>query len=232
MSCEHARDDGAYVLGALSPAERETFERHLAACRTCRNAVGELAALPGLLARLDVETAERVALAADASEASRLPRLLRAAEETRRWDRRRRRWRAVGATLAAACLAAIVGIGVAVVADPEPAGPPPPVTMQPMVPVSGTAGPVTAQVGLADEHGGTRVWMHCWYESANDYHKPWTFRLVARGTDGTKEQVGSWEAGPGDDLAFTGFTRFAMNKLDRLELVRWDDVPVLVYTVA
>ena len=28
--CEHAHDDAAYVLGALSPAERLDYERHLA----------------------------------------------------------------------------------------------------------------------------------------------------------------------------------------------------------
>src|SRR4029450_6542568 len=51
MRCEHEHDDGAYVLGALSPAERAAFERHLATCSFCREAVAEGAVLPGPLAR-------------------------------------------------------------------------------------------------------------------------------------------------------------------------------------
>ena len=53
MRCEHEHDDGAYVLGALSPAERAQYERHLATCSFCREAVAEIAVLPGLLGRLD-----------------------------------------------------------------------------------------------------------------------------------------------------------------------------------
>ncbi|MGH3348437.1 MAG: anti-sigma factor family protein, partial [Nocardioides sp.] len=35
MTCEFAHDDGAYVLGALSPAERVAFKQHLAGCAEC-----------------------------------------------------------------------------------------------------------------------------------------------------------------------------------------------------
>ena len=35
MSCPFAQDDAAYVLGALSPAERLEFERHLGGCDDC-----------------------------------------------------------------------------------------------------------------------------------------------------------------------------------------------------
>lgn len=52
---EHARCadwDGAYVLGALTPGDRHVFERHLEECERCRDAVAELAAMPGLLAQI------------------------------------------------------------------------------------------------------------------------------------------------------------------------------------
>ncbi|MFD0518834.1 anti-sigma factor family protein [Paractinoplanes durhamensis] len=55
MHCEHEHDDGAYVLGALSPAERAAYERHLATCSFCREAVADISALPDLLARLDAK---------------------------------------------------------------------------------------------------------------------------------------------------------------------------------
>jgi len=50
---EYAELDAAYVLGALAPAERRDYERHLERCERCRAAVAELAMLPGLLGRLD-----------------------------------------------------------------------------------------------------------------------------------------------------------------------------------
>ncbi len=43
----------AYVLGALSPAERLEFEHHLAGCEECARAVREVAGLPGLLAGVE-----------------------------------------------------------------------------------------------------------------------------------------------------------------------------------
>ena len=55
MSCEYAILDGAYLLGALAPGERQEFERHLPGCAECSRAVGELAGLPGLLARVAPE---------------------------------------------------------------------------------------------------------------------------------------------------------------------------------
>ena len=52
MRCEFEQDGGAYVLGALSPAERAAYERHLAICPVCRETTAELAVLPHLLGRL------------------------------------------------------------------------------------------------------------------------------------------------------------------------------------
>ncbi|HKT05855.1 MAG TPA: zf-HC2 domain-containing protein, partial [Rugosimonospora sp.] len=57
MRCPEAIEAGAYVLGALSPAERSTYQRHMATCGQCRDEVADLAGLPGLLGRLDEATA-------------------------------------------------------------------------------------------------------------------------------------------------------------------------------
>jgi hypothetical protein len=43
-------------------------------------------------------------------------------------------------------------------------------------------------------------------------------QLVALGTDGSTEQVGSWVAAPGDEVTLTGTTRYTMQDLARLEL--------------
>jgi hypothetical protein len=50
-SCEHVRPDiGAYVLGALEPAEEAAVREHLASCAECAAEHARLAGLPRLLA--------------------------------------------------------------------------------------------------------------------------------------------------------------------------------------
>ena len=78
-------DDAAYVLGALSDAERARFEDHLAGCAACTARVGELSGLPALLADVTIDD---VIGPLDAAPDTLLPRLLREA------GRRRRRQRA------------------------------------------------------------------------------------------------------------------------------------------
>jgi anti-sigma factor RsiW len=45
----------AYVLGALSPADRREFEDHLKVCATCASSVSELAGLPGLMSKVSLD---------------------------------------------------------------------------------------------------------------------------------------------------------------------------------
>jgi anti-sigma factor RsiW len=45
-------ETGAYLLGALDPSERRTFEEHLRTCVTCGQELTALAGLPGMLARV------------------------------------------------------------------------------------------------------------------------------------------------------------------------------------
>jgi carotenoid cleavage dioxygenase-like enzyme len=52
---DYAMWDAAYVLGALSDADRREFEAHLDGCTPCRTAVAELTALPPLLSVLDYD---------------------------------------------------------------------------------------------------------------------------------------------------------------------------------
>ncbi|MGN9774713.1 anti-sigma factor family protein [Micromonospora sp. H33] len=223
--CEFAHDDGAYVLGALTPAERTAYERHLAGCAECRQAVAEIAVLPGLLGRLDPAGLEQFL---PPPEDSRLPDLLAAARERRRRERLAIRRRYALTTLAAAALALVVGLGTAAVlpgTDQRGGG-----EMVAMQPVAGTV-PVHAEIGLTGTEWGTEVTMRCGYDSSVGYRKASAFRLVARSADGTTEQIGSWLAGPGDDLRISGATRFTDAELVRLELVRADGTPVLAYDV-
>jgi hypothetical protein len=56
MTCpEGATDLGAYVLGALDPAERRQVDEHVAGCPACAAELAEFAALPALLDRVRPE---------------------------------------------------------------------------------------------------------------------------------------------------------------------------------
>jgi hypothetical protein len=236
MTCPHGISDGAYVVGALSPAERSEFEQHLDRCAECATAVGQLAPLPGLLGRVD-----EALLAPPPPDPTRLARLCAAASVTRRRRVRRRRWQMAATTLAAALVAAG---GVAWwngfdTADDAPAvtwsppadsTPPTAQEMQPAVPAS----PVIAQVSVDESVGGSTVWMRCRYPDLGYELAPGetppshTFRLVAVGADGSVEQLGSWRAGPGQQVELTGLTRFG-DDLDRVELLAADGTTLLVY---
>ncbi|HEX6358295.1 zf-HC2 domain-containing protein [Actinophytocola sp.] len=49
MSCQQTMTLGVYLLGALDPGERFSFESHLSYCEICRGELIRLAPLPGLL---------------------------------------------------------------------------------------------------------------------------------------------------------------------------------------
>ncbi|MCM0678612.1 zf-HC2 domain-containing protein [Micromonospora phytophila] len=225
--CEFAHDDGAYVLGALAPAERAAYERHLAGCEACRQAVAEIAVLPGLLGRLDPNGLEQFL---PPPENPRVPELLTAARERRRRERFATRRRYALTTLAAAALALVVGFGSAALLPREAAPPGGDARMVAMESVAGTV-PVHAEISLRGTDWGTEITMRCGYDAKAGYAKAHAFRLVARGPDGATEQIGSWLAAPGDDLRISGATRFTDAELVRLELLRADGTPVLAYDV-
>ncbi|MGH3333990.1 MAG: anti-sigma factor family protein, partial [Nocardioidaceae bacterium] len=103
MTCPLTIDLGAYLLGALDPAEEERVRAHLSTCPDCRDEHGQLRGLPGRLSMLTpydlggLETTEP-------SPAMLDDLLRRAAEDTRRRTRRR----LVAGWSAAAVLAAAV----------------------------------------------------------------------------------------------------------------------------
>lgn len=121
MTCPFVRDDGAYVLGALTPAERLDFERHLADCPDCSRRVQELAGLTGLLARvspqvMDDQSAEDVPPVPDSVLSSLLGDVRR--------ERRRRRWLAAGLAAAAVVAGAAIGaLGSGIVGGDAAGGP-------------------------------------------------------------------------------------------------------------
>jgi Putative zinc-finger len=240
MRCDYAYDSGAYVLGALSPGERAGYERHLADCPVCREAVGDVAVLPGLLGRLDPAGLEQIASAPSAE--SRMPDLLSAVASARRKERATRRWRTAGSVLTAACLALFAGFGAGILRDGSSAGTQPPPVAQAttagpakprMVAMKSVVGdiPVTAEVGLTATKFGTQITMHCAYPTHSGQSKTYTYRLYAWDSEGDKEAIGSWAVSPGADVAFTAMTSFAPGQLTRIALTKKDGTPLLEYKV-
>lgn len=213
MSCPFAHDDAAYVLGALSAAERLDFERHLTDCEPCTTSVRRLAGLPGLLGRVGPDVLESPT-PQDPVPDTLLPSLSR---EVRR-SRRRRAVVAVGLAAAAVTLAAVLPL-VLSHADEDDAAPQttPTVTTAPTTPatppaspmVPTGAGPLTASLALEPVDWGTRLDLLCTYDAyPGEYGEgpASTYVLSVRTDDGRTEQVGTWQAVVGRTMHLTAAT--------------------------
>ncbi len=158
MTCEFAHDDGAYVLGALSPAERQRFEQHLATCDECSRSVRMLAGLPGLLARVDANLLEDPP-DAEPPPATLLPTLVREVRRTRT----RRTLLATGIAAAAAAVVVTGSLAVSGVlgSDGSPSAAPPAVTPtgQAMRPVGEER--VRSSLAFESVAWGTRLDLTC-----------------------------------------------------------------------
>lgn len=235
MSCEYAHFDGAYVLGALSAGERQEFERHMASCSGCARAVRELAGLPGLLSRVDLDTVEDPQ-PADPLPSTLLPRLV---GQVRRTQRRRHAGMAVAA-LAAAAAVTVTSLAVGGVSGdgPEPGGGDGPTASAVAVPSRPMAeviqGPLEASVALEDVAWGTRLSLTCTYEPGGDsgYGSPDfgdrpAYSLVVTTVDGTTEQVATWQAVPDGTMKVSGATAHPRSNIASVEVWTAAGEPVL-----
>ncbi len=168
MSCDFTQDDGSYVLGALSPAERQAFEEHLAGCAECARSVRELAGLPGLLARVDPDVLDSPPVG-DPVPDTLLPSLVRHARRSQR-----RRMLATAGVAAAAAAAHGPGCrgGHRRFDDDAPPAAAPSAT--PSVPASQTMSPVghaavRGSLAFTSVLWGTKLDLTCSYNGGNEY---------------------------------------------------------------
>jgi len=229
--------DAAYVLGALSAADRRAYEAHLDECAICRRAIAELTPTVGLLSRIAPERAERIHEGenerdADAAEGRGLDAdAVRAgiASLTRARRRRRRTWWAVGV---AAALALVVGIGVPIAISSFT---PRPTAEFVLEDVAGV--PIEASVRLTSVAWGTRIDLECSYPESDAGDAPadgWVYVLAVVGADGTDEPVSTWRAGPGSSARLSAGTAMDLDAISAIEvraadgtvLMRYDDVAV------
>jgi len=203
MSDQYADWDGAYLLGALSPAERSEYEEHLRTCRSCAAALAEISGLPSLLSRLPADDAAPLLAPAGPPPASVLSPFP---------PRRRARLRRIAVALAATVgLLAAVFVGGLVLR---------PVALTPVA-----SSPLTARVALTSTRWGTQVDLTCTY--AAGYGEEHAYRLVLLDAAGEAVQVSEWHAGPGQTTVTSGSTRLPVTAISRVELQRLDGTVLL-----
>ncbi|MCD2195692.1 zf-HC2 domain-containing protein [Actinomycetospora endophytica] len=215
MSCPHRFDVGVYVLGALDPAERDTFENHLGDCSPCSRELAGVAGLPGLLSRTDAPY--------HGVDPAPPPDLL--AGTVRRVRRRRRVALLAAAAAVVVALATGAGVtawttaGAAAGQDTVAAAAPAREIALPAVAGSESSG----LAGLTARPWGTQVALTCVYDGAP--HPPadpdaprTTYVLVVRGSDGRDEQIASWSPPPGQDVKVAASTDLPSDRVSGLEV--------------
>jgi hypothetical protein len=220
--------DAAYVLGALSPADRREFETHLKGCAACAGAVGELAGLPGLMSRVSLD---QLTEAAEPLPETLLPSLARAV-------RRQRRRRHVVVATSAAAAACLVAVGaVAVNRADTPARPPvaastPAHTGSATLPFKAVvSSPVTASAQLVDMAWGTRVDLTCAYRTSGSFPADGApYALVVIDRSGVPQQVAAWKALPGRQLTVLGASSLTRRDIAAVEIRTLSGLPILRLT--
>ena len=204
--CGHDHEDGAYVLGALSPEDRVAFERHLPGCPECAQSVRELAGLPGLLARVPLEVLDPDKLPTPVPD-TLLPALVRATHKSQR----RRAW-ITGGLVAAAAAIAIGAVGVATLGgdddgdNNEAVGQPldGPTTAAAVQLRSIGTDSISGWLSMTQVGWGTRLDLTCSYGDGDsgDWQDPkWsTYMMYVQTSDGRVEQVASWKVVPGKEM--------------------------------
>ena len=236
-----AQWDAAYVLGALSPAERREFEEHIATCPSCRAAVSELAALPGLLAQLSPADAAILAMADDESPeaieapasnaaqtsviedgppSSLLPRMIKTART------RQRRIVAAVAGIAATVILLIGGVAVGTGLLPLRPESPQRVAFSPVVP--------SAMIAVADVipgQDGTEIKVECQYGEVNEPtpgagHETYSIFVVDR--SGKASEIKEWPATPNKLMRPSGTTPLRASEIADLEIRQTETDEVLL----
>ena len=221
----YAEWDAAYVLGALSSADRRDYEDHLAGCAPCRDAVAELAGMPGLLGAvspvevlaLDTPEPEDIGQAhlAAVPSTSAAPEPGDERGSPAFWERGRR-WLAVAAALVALGGAGIGGYTLSESQQPTSSvisGP----TRLAFSPVS--ASTMTAVVDVAPVGDRTSIKVECQYSAYGQDPSSWAdYSVWAVGRDGKAGLVTTWRARPDRVMRPSGTAAIPVSQLAAVEI--------------
>ena len=177
---------GAYVLGALDPAERADVERHLRECPSCSAEAAEFAALPPLLALVPPEDLDAEPIEPSPGLFERMAAV--ASAEQRAARRRSSRSRLLIAAVAAAVLA-IGGTTIWAASGPSETA------------HTAVAGTVHLTVTADASSDGTDLDVAVAGVAPGE-----NCRLVVVDRDGVRHQAGSWTASYAGRATFRGWT--------------------------
>jgi putative zinc finger protein len=198
---------GAYVLGALDPADRSAVDEHAARCAACSRELAEFAVVPGLLSRAPDPVVE--------PRPEPVPSLaLRGAVRSVSKTRRSTRWLVAG--VAACALGAGIGVGVLTTSPATEQ-----VAAQRIVTLSADSGRVGGSAELAAKPWGTELRLTLHDLPANE-----RLELVAVGTDGRSEPAATWSVPDAGRIQLTGATSMRPESVRRVE-IRTGDGTVL-----
>ncbi|GAA1685507.1 zf-HC2 domain-containing protein [Fodinicola feengrottensis] len=184
---DFATYDAAYVLGALSPADRRAYEQHLTECDICSRAVRDLAGMPGLLGSVPLSAVDTPV--GDEPVPDMLPRLLRKVGR----DRRVRSWWLSGVTAAAAALVLVLSLALVLVVGTSSGQQPVQAVAQQLTPTVSTD--IRATVWLTNVAWGTKIDLECTHDADTKYPRGW-YALTVTDRKGRVEQVASWSTVP------------------------------------
>lgn len=202
--------DAAYLIGALSPADRAEYETHLSECERCRGALADLAPTLGLLSRVPEDHA-RALLSDPRPEEPAAEHRARVLSFASGAQRRRRRARALAIAAASVLVVAAVGAGVAAQLTAPPSQV---VALRQVVDI-----PLSASVRLSDVAWGTRVDLTCEYGHADDAPaEGWAYALVVVADDGEESVLSTWRARPGTSATVSAGTELAAADIATIEI--------------
>lgn len=226
MSDQFATYDAAYLVGALTPADRSAFEAHLADCAGCRRSVNQLAGMPGLLAALTPDQARAAGDPPPEVPETLLPRLLAEVQRTRF---RRRMSMVVVGVAAAAVLAIALVVGLRGSPATEQAVPRIGVA-QPMTPISPNL-PVSATARLSETGWGTHVTVHCVYRGSDELPGALTYTMVVVDKSGGTQQIAAWVAKAGVPIVVDGSTSVQESQISSIQVRTTEGQPILTLTL-
>jgi hypothetical protein len=232
---------GVYLVGALEPAERSAVEAHLATCADCQRELDELAALPSMLDLLRIEDVESIGIGPSQAAALGVhdggPSIAPSEDLFERFAAKARgeqtpdelaahrnrkskftRFRVLTSSAAAVVvIGAGIGIGVAASGGGQHHN---------ANHISAQQGSVQMDVTLASQIAGTSLDLEV-AGLPDDEH----CRLVAIGKDGSRDQVGQWNATYAGKAKFWGSTAIPRSELSQIVLLGTNGKPLVTASV-
>ncbi|MGH8888145.1 MAG: anti-sigma factor family protein [Acidothermaceae bacterium] len=209
---------GAYVLGALDPAERSRVDVHLAECAECRDELASFAGLPGLLGRVSIAEVE---LVPEPPAPELLDRLLRAVGNERRRSRRMRSLSAAAAAVVVVAAGTVAGVAITSHHSPQtPTQTAASTTFTHTDPVTH----ITASVVEWPKKWGSALQVEVATGQINAYGDGHIDKcqLVAVGADGTKDVAASWSASGTSKVVAEGATSLQASAITAFDIVASD----------